>query len=73
MSYCQRQPTEHYSPVVFACCKWCKREVEEWEGTELTFKTKEEMTPGLSLVVYAFQFVAVLSHGGKCFKVSCVL
>lgn len=31
------------------------------------------MPPGLSLVVYAFQFVATLSHGGKCFKVSYVL
>lgn len=27
------------------------------------------MPPGLSVIVYAFQFVAVLSRGEKCFKV----
>lgn len=31
------------------------------------------MPPGLGLVVYAFQFVAVLSHGEKCFKVTYLL
>lgn len=33
------------------------------------FKTEKEMPPGLSLIVYAFQFVAVLSRGEKCFEV----
>lgn len=28
------------------------------------------MPPGLSLVGYAFQFVAIFSHGERCFKVS---